>query len=251
MTTPSTAERIVGTLYGELEDGMVVVTGVNSLVPLAACLLARARHAPRLTILAGGIFVNPSRLVPEFCAGWDLKPEYVADMSDLFAITELGVDAVFYSGLQIDRFGNINMHRIGPAEAPERRGPGIANTSFGHTARQTFLWTERHERRQLRHDVDFYSIVGHQMRGLSRSELGLPNAGPSLLVTADGLFRPDDRGLLAPAGFFGTAAWDDTVQNTGWALPPTPPPLLDEFDREALAQLRSQIDPDGLLRRAE
>src|ERR1700689_3171340 len=84
----------------ELGDGEVVLTGAASAVPLAACLLAQARHAPSLTILGAGVYINPRRLVPEFTAGWDCDPVAIADMSDVFAVTELGIDVMFYGGRQ-------------------------------------------------------------------------------------------------------------------------------------------------------
>ena len=44
-----------------LKDGEVVLTGAASAVPLAACLLAQARHAPALTILGAGVNTSPSK----------------------------------------------------------------------------------------------------------------------------------------------------------------------------------------------
>ena len=162
----------------ELKDGEVVLTGAASAVPLAACLLAQARHAPGLTILGAGVYVNPRRLVPEFTAGWDCAPVAIADMSDVFAVTELGLDVMFYGGMQIDRGGSVNLHYI-PTAAGPLRGPGLANSTLGHTAARTILYTERHDRRTLVEEVDYASVIGHHRGGRSRAELGLPNAGPA------------------------------------------------------------------------
>ena len=128
----------------ELADGEVVLTGAASAIPLAACLLAQARHAPSLTILGAGVYINPRRLVPEFTAGWNCDPVAIADMSDVFAITELGIDVMFYGGMQIDRYGSVNLHYI-PTAAGMLRGPGLANSALGHTAARTILYTERHD----------------------------------------------------------------------------------------------------------
>ena len=57
-------ERLSIAISRELRDGEVVLTGAASAVPLAACLLAQARHAPALTILGAGVYINPRRLVP-------------------------------------------------------------------------------------------------------------------------------------------------------------------------------------------
>src|SRR5579864_7008480 len=181
-------ERLSIAISRELKDGEVVLTGAASAIPLAACLLAQARHAPSLTILGAGVYVNPRRLVPEFTAGWNCDPVAIADMSDVFAVTELGIDVMFYGGMQIDRYGSVNLHYI-PTAAGTLRGPGLANSALGHTAARTILYTERHDRRPLVDEVDYASVIGHGRRGRSRAELGLPNAGPSALFTPDVLFR--------------------------------------------------------------
>jgi glutaconate CoA-transferase subunit B len=229
----------------ELTDGEVVLTGAASAVPLAACLLAQARHAPGLTILGAGVYVNPRRLVPEFTAGWDCDPVAIADMSDVFAVTELGVDVMFYGGMQIDRGGSVNLHYIQTA-AGLLRGPGLANSTLGHTAARTLLYTERHDRRTLVESVDYASVIGHHRGGRSRAELGLPNAGPAALFTPDVLFRPDDRGLFVPALALRPASWDDVQARTGWPLPPEPPAPFEALADE-VRTLRRFIDPGGLL----
>src|ERR1700733_11343288 len=114
----SARERIAIAISRQLHDGEIVLTGAASAIPLAACLVARATHAPDLTILAAGVYINPRRLVPEFLAGWDCKPEAVADMSDVFTITEAGIDVMFYGGMQIDRLGCINLHRVTTPAGP-------------------------------------------------------------------------------------------------------------------------------------
>ena len=229
----------------ELKDGEVVLTGAASAVPLAACLLAQARHAPALTILGAGVYINPRRLVPEFTAGWDCAPVAIADMSDVFAVTELGIDVMFYGGMQIDRGGSVNLHYI-PTATGLLRGPGLANSALGHTAARTILYTERHDRRTLVEAVDYASVTGHHRGGRSRAELGLPNAGPSALFTPDVLFRPDARGLFVPERTLRPAPWDDVRARTGWPLPAVPPEPFEELPEE-VRTLRHFVDPGGML----
>jgi glutaconate CoA-transferase, subunit B len=229
----------------ELKDGEVVLTGAASAVPLAACLLAQARHAPGLTILGAGVYINPRRLVPEFTAGWDCAPVAIADMSDVFYVTELGIDVMFYGGMQIDRAGSVNLHRI-PTAKGLLRGPGLANSALGHTAARTILYTERHDRRTLVEAVDYASVIGHHRRGRSRAELGLPNAGPAALFTPDVLFRPDEGGLFTPGRMLRPVPWDDVRARTGWPLPAGPPEAFEALPEE-IRTLRRFIDPGGLL----
>jgi len=238
-------ERLSIAISRELKDGEVVLTGAASAIPLAACLLAQARHAPSLTILGAGVYINPRRLVPEFTAGWNCDPVAIADMSDVFAVTELGIDVMFYGGMQIDRYGSVNLHYI-PTAAGMLRGPGLANSALGHTAGLTILYTERHDRRTLVDLVDYASVIGHARRGRSRAELGLPNAGPSALFTPDVLFRPDCRGSLVPAQMMRPLDWDDVIARTGWPLPAAPPEPF-EADAGEVRTLRRFVDPGGLL----
>jgi glutaconate CoA-transferase, subunit B len=238
-------ERMSIAISRDLRDGEVVLTGAASAVPLAACLLAQARHAPELTILGAGVYVNPRRLVPEFSAGWDCSPVAIADMSDVFAVTELGIDVMFYGGMQIDRCGSVNLNYV-PATAGVLRGPGLANSALGHTAARTILYTERHDRRTLVEAVHYASVIGHSRRGRSRAELGLSNAGPAALFTPDVLFRPDDRGSFVPDRAMSTADWGDVRARTGWPLPAAPPEPF-EADPDEVRTLRRVVDPGGLL----
>ena len=238
-------ERMSIAISRELNDGEVVLTGAASAIPLAACLLAQARHAPSLTILGAGVYINPRRLVPEFTAGWDCDPVAIADMSDVFSVTELGIDVMFYGGLQIDRYGSVNLHYI-RTTAGALRGPGLANSVLGHTAARTILYTERHDRRTLVDHVDYASVIGHGRRGRSRAELGLPNAGPSALFTPDLLFRPDHRGMLVPERTMRPLQWEDVTARTGWPMPAMPPEAF-EAEADEVQTLRRSIDPGGLL----
>jgi glutaconate CoA-transferase subunit B len=238
-------ERLSIAISRELKDGEVVLTGAASAIPLAACLLAQARHAPSLTILGAGVYINPRRLVPEFTAGWNCDPVAIADMSDVFSITELGIDVMFYGGMQIDCYGSVNLHYI-PTATGMLRGPGLANSVLGHTAARTILYTERHDRRTLVGLVDYASVIGHARHGRSRAELGLPNAGPSALFTPDVLFRPDSRGMFVPARAMRPLQWDDVIARTGWPIPAAPPEAF-EAEAEEVQTLRRFIDLGGLL----
>jgi glutaconate CoA-transferase subunit B len=241
-------ERMSIAISRDLKDGEVVLTGAASAVPLAACLLAQARHAPGLTILGAGVYVNPRRLVPEFSAGWDCSPVAIADMSDVFALTELGIDVMFYGGLQIDMYGSVNLNYV-PAKTGVLRGPGLANSALGHTAARTILYTERHDRRTLVGTVSYASVIGHSRGGRSRAKLGLPNAGPSALFTPDVLFRPDAGGVLAPMRTMSEAAWDDVRSRTGWPISASPPEPF-QADPGEVRTLRQFVDPGGLLAEA-
>jgi glutaconate CoA-transferase, subunit B len=232
----------------ELDDGEVVLTGAASAVPLAACLLAQALHAPRLTVLGAGVYINPRRLVPEFIAGWDCRPIAVVDMSDVYAVTEQGIDVMFYGGMQIDRFGCVNTHYVDTPHG-RLRGPGMANTALGHSAGRLILYTERHEPRTLVDEVDFASVIGTARRGRTRAQLGLAGAGPAALVTPELVLRPDASGCLQPAQRLGVRPWDEVLAAIGWDVDDAQvEPLVPT--RDEMDILRRFVDPAGLLRDA-
>jgi glutaconate CoA-transferase subunit B len=233
-------------LSRELRDGWSLGVGARSTLPTAAAMLAQATHAPGLTLLCGGIYVNPRRLVP-FAAGYDCHPDSIGDFVDVYQLTERGTDAICFSGMQVDRFGTINLHWVDRPDG-RFRGPGIANTSIGHTAGRVLLWVERHERRILVPEVDFASVVGLARKGRSRAELGLPNLGPTLLLTPWVLFTARD-GELVTESRHGEADWEQVRAATGWELPEQPPPTSEEPSLAELTVLRTQVDPMGLLRR--
>ena len=248
MTTrrlPSDRERMAVAIARDLVGARTMLIGAASAVPLAAGLLAQGLHTPDLTILGAGVYINPRRLVADLSAGWDCRPVAIGDMSDVFAITEAGIDVMFYGGMQIDRFGCVNLHRVLTSAGP-LRGPGLANTTLGHTAKRVVLYSERHDRRTLVETVDYASVIGHAYRGRTRAELNLTNAGPTALVTPDVLMRPDGDGVLTPAALLRPVDWDELRGRTGWDLGPTPPGVEMPTDEE-IELLRTSVDPGGLL----
>ncbi|MFE5699618.1 CoA-transferase [Rhodococcus koreensis] len=244
----SARERMSIAISRELADGEVVLTGAASAIPLAASLLAQAQHAPRLTILGAGVYINPRRLVPEFTAGWNCHPVAIADMSDVFAITELGIDVMFYGGMQIDQHGSVNVHYVSTSSG-QLRGPGMANTALGHTARRTLLFTERHDRRTLTDHVEYASVIGHGYRGKTRQELGLPNQGPAALFTPEAVLRPNSTGILQPDTKLGDLPWSTVAESIGWEVSRSQPADFTATDDE-VALLRTHVDPSGILRRS-
>ena len=159
-------------------------------------------------------------------------------MADVFAITELGIDVMFYGGMQIDRHGCVNVHYVATPRG-RLRGPGMANTTLGHTARRTLLFTERHDRRTLVDQVDFASVIGHRYRGRSRRELELPNDGPAALFTPQLVMRPDAGGVLQPAHVIGDGSLSDAIDAVGWAVQDTRPNASSRPRRRSDSSARS------------
>src|SRR5450755_3696323 len=111
----------------EIHDGDVVFVGIG--LPNLACNLARATHAPNMTLIyeSGAVGAVPDRLPvsigdPALVTG-SLS---VASMADIFMMYLQGgrIQVGFLGGAQVDRYGNINSTVIGSYDKPKVRLPG-------------------------------------------------------------------------------------------------------------------------------
>lgn len=191
----SPVELQIVVLARDLADGEVgFMGGANSVTSAAACLLARALYAPNLTIIQPSLFVNPDpvRLLPSIIDGrYQYGAEAVMTWDSIFEMSERGVDFMFYSGLEVDRFGNFNVHWFGGTDKPQYRGPGLVNVSWTTTANRYYLYPNRHDSRRLVEKVEFVSGVGNLTGGEARLRAGINTEGPRLCVTPRAVFDFD------------------------------------------------------------
>ena len=186
-------ELIVILLSREIIDGEVCLGAGVGGVAFFAALLARELHAPNLHILGTGNDPEPEAF---FRAVNDMRcyrrAESYMDFFEVFRLSERGMGFAVYSGMQIDRFGNINLHFIG--DYPERIkviGPGVANTSFGITCGRTILYLFEQSKRTLVEKVDFVSIAGFLGGGDDRARAGIKTRGPTVCITQMAVFDFD------------------------------------------------------------
>jgi len=236
-------------------DGEVVVMGAVPGLPLAACRLAKATHAPNLSYIVGGSgTVNPE---PEALPRSSCDPALSAapctlPLPEVVLLEGRGdaLDVFCAGGLQIDAFGNCNLIAVGSWERPTLRGPGTVGLPFLPATRRSVLYTAAHTPRTMVERVDFVSGPGHPAHaGEDRPYRG---TGPSLVVTplATLDFDPESHRMRIASVHPGVT--ESAVRTaTGFDLlagpPPaeTPPPTEEE-----LAELR-RIDPEGLLSEEE
>ena len=222
-------------------------------VMAAACLLAQSRHAPDLSFSCGTFGVNPPfRLYP---TGTDPRylvgAEAINDMYDVFEYSEVGVDFMFYGGIQIDRHGNANNVRVGgPGTGrPLRQGTGQANASHPVTDGRFFLVAPRHTPDVFVEQVDYVSVVGFLDGPGAREKVGITGGGPELCVSELAVmdFDPGTRTMRLLSVHRGRTAGEVRAR-TGFDLPNAGP--ISETrgpDADELAALRA-LDPDGILR---
>ncbi|HET7421640.1 MAG TPA: CoA-transferase [Candidatus Dormibacteraeota bacterium] len=174
----TTSELMAAEMSRHIADGEVAIMGAVSALPMAACRLAQATHAPASWFVAGGSgAVNPhaTPLPQSSCDDRLLDAACVLPLPEVVMLEGRGdvFDVFFAGGLQIDAFGNTNLERIGRAEHPRLKGPGGVGLSFLPLAGRVVIYTMTHDPRTLVEQVDFVSGPAKSLTG----------RGPVLIVT--------------------------------------------------------------------
>ncbi len=206
-----------------LGDGMSCFVGIG--LPSTAANLARRGHAPNLTLIyeSGCLGAKPTRLPLSIGDG------ELADTADaVVSVPEVfnywlqpgRIDVGFLGAAQLDKFGNINTTVIGPDYAnPKVRLPGAGGApEIAASCREVFV-VLRQSTRAFVEKVDFVTSFGHGSGKGDRERLGLPGAGPTLVVTDLGLMRPDpETSELTLTELHPGVEVDQVVAATGWKL---------------------------------
>lgn len=206
-----------------LGDGTSCFVGIG--LPSTAANLARRGHAPNLTLIyeSGCLGAKPTRLPLSIGDG------ELADTADaVVSVPEVfnywlqpgRIDVGFLGAAQLDKFGNINTTVIGPDYAnPKVRLPGAGGApEIAASCREVFV-VLRQSTRTFVEKVDFVTSFGHGTGKGDRERLGLPGAGPTLVVTDLGLLRPDpETAELTLTELHPGVEVDQVVEATGWKL---------------------------------
>ncbi|MBS3783174.1 MAG: CoA-transferase subunit beta [Anaerolineae bacterium] len=249
--TPS--EMMIVTAARALKGVRTVFVGVG--LPNSACNLARRTVAPDLELIyESGIYgARPARLPlsigdPTLISG----ARSICSMVDLFGLYLQGgrVEVAFLGGAQIDRFGNLNTTVIGDWEHPEVRLPGSGGACEIATNAQRIFVIMRLKRRAFVEKLHFRTSPGHLDESGDRRRLGLPGAGPQLIVTDKCVFRFDEemREMTLESLYPGVSL-SEVEENVGWDLR-VAPDLQQAHSpaRGELRLLREDLDPQGLYR---
>ncbi len=214
-----------------IRDGELVFHGYGSPVPALAMLLARRTHAPHMVHIEGATYgVNPEPpFLPPTSNDWSLSRGSVLaiGITDLFDIAARGdMGRMFLSGVQVDRYGNLNVTTIGSPDAPKVKLPGSGGgCNLSGDVQHVTIWTTGHRaslnkagKRQYRFvkQIDFISSIGHVARdGTPRSALGLRGGGPEWVVTELGVFDFDPQTyVLRLRSLYPDTTVQDVLDNT-------------------------------------
>lgn len=236
-------------LARDLHDGELGACGLAAHVPLAAMRLAQMTHAPNLQmVLEGGVNPTPPYLIdaPVDPRAHD-NVEYVSDLFDMFINAERGLDVWFMTGIQTDRFGNVNLHAVGDRQRPKLRGPGVGTASYAVTCDRWYNYPRTHTPRSFVRDVDFVTGLGNDPRRRSAGA----GRGCRFIVTPLGVLDFDTAGTARLRHVHPGVSVEEVVAATGFDLPvpddvtTTPAPTIEELDI-----LRRVIDTRAALRRS-
>jgi glutaconate CoA-transferase subunit B len=226
---------IVVNLAREIRPNDIAFSGVNSTLPMLACLLAKRAYDFRFTYInvAGGVEPQPSKVPfsssdPAIVAG---SPAIFANPDFYDLCTRGALDLVYLGCAQIDALGRTNVSTIGPWESPKVRLPGGGGAAvMMPTAKRVVTWRTEHSPRALVEKLDFVTAAGNM----------------SALVTPLAVFRRD----TTPGSPFRLHSWNPAVtvdqvrERTGFAFEhddarPTEP--ITQRESSALGAL----DPDA------
>jgi glutaconate CoA-transferase subunit B len=251
MTEYTPAELMIASSARALAGERVVFVGVG--MPNIACNLARHTVAPDLELVyESGVFGSrPARLPlsigdPTLVSGATL----VCPMSELFLYYLQGgrIEVAFLGAAQIDRFGNINTTVIGDYQKPKVRLPGSGGAcEIAIHAKKVFLIMSL-SKRAFVEQIDFCTSAGH-LSGQpgERAALGMPGAGPQLVVTDKAILSFDrDTGEMVLSSVHPGVTIEEVQAGVGWPLRvatdlrSTEPPTAEE-----LRLIREELDPEG------
>ncbi len=210
-------------------------------LPSAACNLARLTHAPGLTLVyeSGTIATRPD-VLPLSIGDGELCETALTTVpvAEMFQYWLQGgrITVGFLSGAQVDRFGNLNSTVVGDYAAPKVRLPGSGGATEIATGCERIFIVMRHDRRALVERLDFLTSLGHGPTGRERRALGVPTAGPVLLVTDLCSMRPhsETKEFEVEALHPGISR-EQVADTTGWPVrfssrvEHTPAPTADEL----------------------
>jgi glutaconate CoA-transferase, subunit B len=159
---------IVINLARQIRPHELTFSGVNSTLPMLACLLAKRAYDFSFTYLnvAGGVEPVP-RKIPHSSS----DPALVEGSPAIFANEDFydlcargGLDLVFLGCAQVDGAGRTNVSVIGSWHQPKVRLPGGGGAAvMMPTAKRAVTWRTEHSTRTLVETLDFVTAAGNLM----------------------------------------------------------------------------------------
>jgi len=242
-------ERMVLRAAREVQEGETVFVGTR--LPLLAYLVAKATHAPgAVALYENGLIREEAARELLFTMGDPpniLNATSASTTLDVMGMMAAGrVDLGLLGGAEVDRFGNVNSTEVFDEEGMPVRLPGSGGAAdIASLARRTVILLP-HEKRRLVERVRFRTTPGYGDGPGFRERVGLPEGGPTAIVTTQAVFRFDRE--IAEAYLYEVypgVTVDHVLVGMSWA-PRIAQPLgmTRPFSPEEIQALR-RIDPEG------
>lgn len=227
---------IVTNLARFIRPNEITFSGVNSTLPMLACLLAKKAYDEDFIYInvAGGVDPRPSQI--PLSSSDPVLAEHSASIfanEDFYDLCTRGrMDLTFLGAAQIDGEGNANNSVIGDWHRPKVRLPGGGGGAVMlPTARRACTWRTEHSTRTFVEKLHFRTSAG----------------GFAGVATPIAVFVKRD-GRLALQSWHPESSLQEVQQRTGFKFDSQgagPTPLPTEREVRALAEL----DPDGRFER--
>ena len=227
---------IVTNLARFIRPGEITFSGVNSTLPMLACLLAKRAYDFDFVYInvAGGVDPSPSK-VPLSSSDPVLAEGSTAIFAneDFYDLCTRGrMDLCFLGAAQVDGAGQTNVSTIGDWHNPKVRLPGGGGGAVMlPTARRACTWRTEHSTRTLVEKLDFVTASG----------------GMHGVVTPAAVFvKREDR--LALDSWHPALSLDEVRNRTGFTFDAAgASPTRSPSDQESAAL--SALDHDGTFER--
>jgi glutaconate CoA-transferase subunit B len=226
---------LVVNLARQIRASEISFSGVNSTLPMLACMLAKHAYDFHFTWInvAGGVEPKPLK-IPQSSS----DPAIVAGSPAIFANQDFydlcsrgGLDLVYLGCAQIDALGHTNVSAIGSWDNPRVRLPGGGGAAVMlPTAKRVATWRTEHSERALVDKLDFVTAAGNM----------------ATLVTPLAVFQRETRS----GARFTLESWnpettpDEIGRRTGFKFDATgakPTPAITRREHQAL----NSLDPEG------
>lgn len=228
----TTFSYLVINLAREIRANEIVFSGVNSTLPMLACLLAKRAYDFPFTYInvAGGVEPAPKK-IPHSSS----DPAIVEGSPAIFANEDFydlcargGLDLVYLGCAQVDAAGRTNVSVIGDWNRPKVRLPGGGGAAVMlPTAKRVVTWRTEHSPRSLVERLDFVTAAGNM----------------AAVVTPVAVFRRT-LGRLALASWNPCVTPDEVARRTGFTFDAAAAAPTAAATRRELAALEG-LDPRG------
>jgi len=204
----------------EIRDGEIVFVGMR--LPLIAFVVAKKTHAPSaIDIFENGVIRSTpaSQLIYTMADPPNiLGATQCLDMLGVMSLLQSGrVHLGFLGAAEVDRFGNLNSTEVrGPKGLV--RLPGSGGACDIASLAQRFVVLLEHSKERLPERVLYITSPGNGEGHGWRKRVGLPQGGPSAVITTKAVLRFAEDGEAYLSSLHPGIELDDVLANTGWKL---------------------------------